>query len=161
MIEGLDKETLYKLYIKQGKSIREIAEILGCSREVVRIRCKKFGIPLRWQREKIEGIDKKTLYRLYFKEEKTVTEISTIFHCSISTISQRAKRFGIKLRSPRRRWIDIDESTLRRLHIQEGKTFTEIAKIFDCVVTTVSKKAEKYGIKNIPVRKKQTIICRR
>ena len=87
MIEGLDKDTLYKLYVKEGKSIREVAEILACSREPVRLSCKKFGIPLRRQRGKIEGIDKKTLYRLYFKEVKTVAEIASIFHCAISTRS--------------------------------------------------------------------------
>ncbi len=76
MIEGLDKDTLYKLYVKEGKSIREVAEILACSREPVRLSCKKFGILLGRQRGKIEEIDKKTLYRLYFKEGKTVVEIA-------------------------------------------------------------------------------------
>jgi len=101
-----------------------------------------------------EGLDKETLQRLYVDEGKTVTEIASMFKCNSGTISQRAKRFGIALNKSRFKRVDIDESTLRRLHIQEGKTFTEIAKIFDCAVTTVSCKAEKYGIKNIPMRRK-------
>ena len=101
-----------------------------------------------------EGLNKKTLKRLYVDEGKTVTEVASMFKCNSGTISQRAKRFGIELNLRVKKSVDIDESTLRRLHIQEGKTFTEIAKIFNCVVCTVSCKAEKYGIKNIYMRKK-------
>jgi len=152
MKEGLNKETLERLYIKDGKSIREIGKILGCSRDAVRTRCKRYGIPLRPPGQKRVDIDNPTLRRLYVEEGKTVTDIASIFNCSISVISRKAKRFGIALNKSRFKRVDIDESTLRRLHIQEGKTFAEIAKIFNCAANIVSRKAEKYGIKNIPRR---------
>ena len=152
-IEGLSKSLLQKLYVKEGKSTYEIGIILGCSYETVRVRCKNYGILLRPNKKSVD-IDRPTLHRLYIEEGKTVIEVASIFNCSSATISKRARKFGIELRKPWKKSVDIDESTLRRLHIQEGKTFTEIAKIFNCAVTTISDKAEKYGVKNMYMRKK-------
>jgi len=68
MIERLDKDILYSLYIKQGKSICEIAKMYGCSSTLVRYRCMKYGIPLRPTGAKRVDIDKSMLRRLYIQE---------------------------------------------------------------------------------------------
>ena len=68
MIERLDKDILYSLYIKQGKSICEIAKMYGCSSTLVRYRYMKYGIPLRPTGAKRVDIDKSMLRRLYIQE---------------------------------------------------------------------------------------------
>jgi hypothetical protein len=56
--QKLDKDTLSRLYLKERKSIRAIAEITGWSYPVVAGKCKQYGIKLlKSRREKIK-IDK-------------------------------------------------------------------------------------------------------
>lgn len=42
-----EKAELKKLYVTESKSIREIAEILGCSKDMVHRSLKKYGIDIR------------------------------------------------------------------------------------------------------------------
>jgi transposase-like protein len=42
-----EKDRLTKLYVKEGRSIRDIAETLGCSKDIVHRRLKEFGIKAR------------------------------------------------------------------------------------------------------------------
>ena len=55
----LKKSVLMRLYVREKKSLRHVAEILSCSSETVIKRCKEHGIPLRSQR--IEGLTKALL----------------------------------------------------------------------------------------------------
>ncbi len=151
-VEGLNKPVLHKLHIKDGKSLHEIAERFSCHSETVRRKCKQYGIAIKSSRN-IEGLSKALLQNLYVKKGKTTLEIGRILGCSYDVVRKRCREYGIPLRPPGSKRVDIDKSTLRRLHIQEGKAFTEIAKIFNCSVSNVSYKAEKYGIKNIPMRR--------
>lgn len=41
------KDELYRLYVKKGKSIREIAEISGCSKDMISRALKEYGIERR------------------------------------------------------------------------------------------------------------------
>jgi len=147
IIEGLTKSLLQKMYVEEGKSTREIAKTIGCSREPVRLKCKQFGIPLRPFTKKSIEIDKPTLYRLYIEEKKTVTEVASIFNCSIPTILRKARKYDIKLRPRGGKKLDIDESTLRRLYVEEGKSMPEVAKIFDCSVSVISQRIKEFGSK--------------
>jgi transposase-like protein len=89
------------LYAKEGKTIREVANALGCSFELVRKKCHEFGISMRDRGiNKIE-IDKKALHRLYAKKGKSYAEIAKIFGCSASLISLRIRQFGLKKRKGR------------------------------------------------------------
>jgi DNA-binding CsgD family transcriptional regulator len=192
MIEGLNKETLYKLYIKEGKSTYGIAKMYGCTTMTVWTRCKKYGIKTRprWESVKIKksvlqklyvkegkslekianilscsphtvgkrcreyGIEirvkrfkKSLLKKLYVTESKSTREIAKLLSCSRGTVVKRCKQLGIPLRPPGQRRVDIDKPTLRRLYIKEGKTFTEIAKIYNCSFWTISNKVKRFGLK--------------
>ncbi|KPJ57736.1 MAG: hypothetical protein AMJ42_04440, partial [Deltaproteobacteria bacterium DG_8] len=43
-IKGLNKSTLHRLYVKEGKSINKIAEMFSCSHSIIETRCKYYGI---------------------------------------------------------------------------------------------------------------------
>jgi DNA-binding CsgD family transcriptional regulator len=147
MIEGLNKETLEKLYIKEGKSVNEIAEMFSCHPQTVRWYCKKYSIETRGHK-KIEGLSKSLLHKLYVKEGKTIREIGKILGCSRESARLKCKKMGIPLRWLGRKngRIDIDKTTLRRLYIQEGMSTAEIAKILGCSLSRVYKKAKEIGL---------------
>ena len=94
-VQKINREMLEKLYLREGKTTREIAKILGCSFETVRIKCKIFGIPLRNPGSEKVIIDELTFRRLYLKEGKNRDELARILGCSVSTIYQCFKRFGL------------------------------------------------------------------
>ncbi len=141
----LNKSVLIKLCVKEGRPSKEIAEMLSCSPLTVLKRCKEYGIPLRIKRT--EGLSKALLQKLYVKEGKTIREIAKIQGCSFEPVRKRCKQFGIPLRKPGSKKVKLDESTLRRLYVKEGKSMAEIAKAFNCVVSTVSKKVKQFGLK--------------
>ena len=96
MTKELDKKMLKRLYLEKGKTIREVAGILNCSREKVRLGCKQYGIPLRNPGTETSDIDEETLRRLHVKEKRGINESAKIFDCFPSTISRRVKQFGLK-----------------------------------------------------------------
>lgn len=57
------KEDLVRLYVKEGKSIREVADVLGCSKDIVHARLKDFGIAVR-SRARRSGLRKIPLREL-------------------------------------------------------------------------------------------------
>ncbi len=144
----LNKSVLKKLCVKEGRSSKEVAEMLSCSPATVLKRCKEYGIPLRINRT--EGLSKALLQKLYVKEGKTLREIAKIQGCSFEPVRKRCKQFGIPLRNPGTKKVKLDKSTLRRLYVKEGKSTPEIAKAFNCGVSTVSKKVKQFGLKKEP-----------
>jgi len=50
------------------------------------------------------------------------------------------------MRNPGTKKVQIDESTLQRLYLNEGKCMHEIAKIFNCSASVISKRMKKAGI---------------
>lgn len=141
----INKSVLKRLCVKEGKSSGEVAEMFSCSSRTVQKKCKKYGISLQGRR--IKGLTKALLYKLYIKEGKPTREIGKIVGCSFDAVRNRCKQFGIPLRNPGSKKIEIDESALRRLYIKERKSMTEIAEIFDCAISTISKRIRQLGLK--------------
>ncbi len=48
----IDKDTLKRLYVSEGKNLKEIAKILGCSHNKVWESCQDYGIRSRAARKK-------------------------------------------------------------------------------------------------------------
>ena len=144
MKERLDKDTLYKLYIKQGKSIHKIAKLFGCSITLVRYRCIKYGIKLRprWKSIKIK---KSVLQKLYVNEGKSLEKIADMLSCSPITVKARCRQYGIETRGTKRiKWLK--KSLLQKLYVTEGKTIREIAGIMGCSREVIRVRCKKFGI---------------
>jgi DNA-binding CsgD family transcriptional regulator len=142
---NLKKSVLMRLYVKENKSLKEVAEILSCSSLTVVKRCKEHDIPLRSQ--SIEGLTKPLLQKLYVNEVKTTREIAEIMGCSGEEIRRKCKQFGIPLRNPGTKKVQIDKSTLRRLYQKEGKFMYEIAKTFGFSVSLISVRIRQFGLR--------------
>ena len=141
---NLKKSDLMRLYVKEGKSSKEIAEILSCSSKIVTKRCKEYGIPLRGQ--KIEGITRPLLHKLYIKESKTTLEIAAILKCSREVVRKKCLELGIPLRNPGSKRKEINEATLRRLYVKEGKNLAEVASIVGCSYSSIQKRVVLLGL---------------
>ena len=49
-MKKISQPLLQKLYVKEGKTTREVGNALGCSFELVRKKCHEFGIPVQNRR---------------------------------------------------------------------------------------------------------------
>jgi transposase len=136
------------VYVKEGKSSQKIAELFSCSYVTVLSKCKEYGIPIKNKR--IQGITKEMLEKLYVKEGKTIREIAKILDCSFETVRIKCKQLGIPLRNPGNEKVEIDEATLKRLYLKEGKNRDEIAKIFGCSSSAIFQWVKRFGLNNKP-----------
>ena len=75
MRKELNKKTLQRLYIKEGKSLAKIAEILSCSPPTVRSRCVDYGIPIR-EPKSVKGTDK--ALRTVFLDKKQLDKLDRL-----------------------------------------------------------------------------------
>ena len=82
-----DKTTLQRLYEKQFKSVREVAEILGCTKDMVYRALKEYGIETRSNKRRSQLKDIKS-----------------------SVLEREVKRKGLRGFA---RELGVDESTLR------------------------------------------------
>ena len=143
----IKKSVLQKLYVKEGKSLEKIADMLSCSPLTVKARCRQYGIKTRGTK-RVKGLTKSRLQKLYVKEGKSIREIAEIVGCSREVVRVRCKKFGIPLRRPGNRKLEeINKTALRKLYVKEGKTVTDIAKVFNCTVSTISQMVKQFGLK--------------
>ncbi len=158
MKEGLNKETLERLYIKQGKSTYKIAKMYGCSITLVRYRCIKYGIKLRPRRERVK-IKKSVLQKLYVKEGKSLEKIADMLSCSTPTVRARCRQYGIRIRDARgvKRVRELKKSLLQKLYVEKGKTVREIAKIIGCSREPIRLKCKQFGVPLRPTGSKRVI----
>jgi transposase len=134
----ISQETLFKLIVKEGKSLEKAAKQLSCSPITVRKRCDEYGI--KTKSECLPKIPKAKLQKLFVKEGKSTREVAKELGCSYEIIRKKFKHYGIPKRNAGTKKIKIDETTLWKLYVQQGKSFSEIAKVFDCSVGPICRK---------------------
>jgi len=77
-------------------------------------------------------LDEEKIRDLYVNQEKSLKEIERIFRVSWSTILNRLKKRGIKIRKRGGKELDLDIKRIRDLYLNKKLSITEISKIF-CV----------------------------
>ncbi len=89
-----NRETLFKLYWTERHSLKEVAKLEGVSRSLVHYYMVKFGI----QRREWTGFGPKhsprLIYDLYWKQRKTIREISRLLNLSRSTVRRHLVKQG-------------------------------------------------------------------
>jgi len=143
-LNGLNKEMLNKLYIKEQKTTTEIAKLFDCSPNTILNRCRMYEIILRPRGTRVKWLDKSVLQKLYVDECKSLKEITETFFCSRFVIWHRCKEYDIPLRNQKIK--GITKALLRKLYVEEGKTTREIAKIIGCSYDVIRYKCKQYGI---------------
>lgn len=154
----LDVDVLTDLYVHQRLSSDEVGRRLGCSAQKVRDELRRAGIALRLPGTAsalLAGLDDSTLRRLYVDEGKTLAQIAATYDCVPGAVRQRLVRAGISPRprgGGRRPALDDDATAaqLRRLHLEEGRSITEIARILGWSRDKVGRHLDRSGIPRRP-----------
>jgi transposase-like protein len=82
------KETLHKIYVEESRSIREIADILGCSKDMIYRALKEYGIDRRPdnKRSKLRNYDKSFLKKSV--REKGITKAAKELSVNKNTLKK-------------------------------------------------------------------------
>jgi DNA-binding CsgD family transcriptional regulator len=140
-------EWLREQYVRQGKSMQDIADICNCTNPTILRWLRRYNIQTRSLSVDDERLDdEKWLREKYIIQDLTTGEIADICDCSKYTVSERLKEKGIKV------WRGVtdsrlnDKQWLRDKYITEKKTSYEIADICDCSNSTVIYRLNQYNI---------------
>jgi DNA-binding XRE family transcriptional regulator/catechol 2,3-dioxygenase-like lactoylglutathione lyase family enzyme len=136
---GYDLKAIRRLYIKQGKTLRETAKLLGLTRKELLSAMARAGIEARPEEPKplnSFSVSLRRLNRLYLHEKRTQAEVARILGVSSSTISQVVKAAGIS-RPKRSTFENLDVEQLRDLYIGRQMTLQQVAKVVGCSTSCV------------------------
>lgn len=99
----LPKAKLEKMYREEKLSIKQIAEKLGTTKQIVYLNLVRYNIPKRSREEvarlfltKNPELTKEKLFNLYITENKTRLEIAVQFGYSVSGVAWILKRYNIR-----------------------------------------------------------------
>lgn len=94
----LTRELLERLYDREHRSSKEIADRFGCGETTVLRALHEHRIPIRSKRDYRLEIPREDLKQLYIDEGLTEEEIAQQFNCTQRTISRRLIELGIPTR---------------------------------------------------------------
>jgi len=112
----ITKKFLIQEYLRNQKTMKEIAQIKGCARSIIGAYLKKFNIRTRKFSQKTidackqTGLNNKryskiltykTLYRQYVINKKSLTEVAKFIGCGRSTVGKYLNEYKIHIRSIR------------------------------------------------------------
>lgn len=134
---NLDENEIKRLYVEEKKMIKEIADIMNCSRDTITKRLQKLGLKegksYKNPKEKIDKLaDKKELMKTLYLEGKTCKEIGEIVNLSEKTVGYHLRNLGVEKRSQKK----INQEDFERLW-NEGKSDLEIAEFFGVKEITI------------------------
>lgn len=136
---NLDKNALYKMFIEDNKTRKEIAEHFGVSLSAVKTYLRKYNI----RREKF-SVDKDRLYQLYIVEDKSQTEVANALNICVDTVGKYLRLYGIKKIKTK----PFTREELQKLYVEENMTAEKLAKHYGCSVHSM-----RYHLKNMNVNK--------
>lgn len=134
---NLDENEIKRLYVEEKKMIKEIADIMNCSRDTITRRLQKLGLKegksYKKPKEKVDKLaDKKELIKTLYLDGKTCKEIGKIVNLSEKTVGYHLRNLGIEKRSQKK----INQEDFERLW-NEGKSDLEIAEFFEVKEITI------------------------
>lgn len=132
---NLNNDEIRRLYVEEGKLIKEIAEIMHCGKTTIQSRLKEMGVETTKKRTN-RGVDKLLDYKEKIKqlylEGKSSNEIGKILGKSGKTISHHLRQMNVEIRSTKK----INQDEFEKLWV-EGKSDSEIASYFGVVESTI------------------------
>ncbi len=118
---------------EKGLIARQIADILGCSKELIRKRYKEIGIKgVDMSEYKKLKLNNKEIEKLYLKDNISAYKIAKVMGCSSTPILNRLDELKIKKGQKNfpKGLSKVKDDIIR--NYSEGKSTTEISKIFNC-----------------------------
>lgn len=103
-ITRLSKREFIRLYHRDHLSIKAIAARIGVRPGVISDLARKYGIEIRRSNLKRWRIDPNWIYQEHIVKQRTITDMAEQIGVDISTVSRKAKKYGIAVwRDPRTR----------------------------------------------------------
>lgn len=141
----IPREEIERLYA-EGCTQAEIAEHFGCSKATIYHRMRDYGLLARAQTEQRKIPISPEELEAWYAEGLTQAEIAERVGCSVDTIYQRTREYGLVNLSPsNRRKLVIPREELEAL-LAEGLTQVEIAKRLGCSEQTIRRRRRQYGL---------------
>ena len=91
-VRNIPKQLLENLYVKEGWTLRDVADYIGCSVDTVVRRMDDYNIPRRTKRK---DISRATLVSLYEDNHASIDTLAHRFNVSAATISNRLHEYGV------------------------------------------------------------------
>jgi len=136
----LDENKIRALYLDEKKTMKEIANIFGVSKNTIFRRLKQ----KRAMRRENSPLNLSKIKDLYVGQKKSAPEIAKIFNVSPHPIYSRLEEAGIKRRKKKS---ILDNDKIRKLYVNEMKSTTKIAKIMGVSCQTIIRRLKDMGIK--------------
>ena len=154
MSEVLTKEFLYKEYVENKKSIREISKETKLPSTTVYDAMIEFSIPIK--KSKKFQIPRDVLYVEYTENKKTIKQISDIFGCSGNVISTLLKKYNIPIRVGMNynNVSIVTKELLEDLYIVKDYRIREIAEELNMSERYIGQELKKCGIPRKRAEKK-------
>lgn len=96
---NIERSVLEHLYVDQGKSLAEVASVLGCSRATVANYVRRYGLDTnrtgKVGRRRV-SISEEELRESYVREGMHLGELTGAFSCSESLVSARIREWGLR-----------------------------------------------------------------
>ncbi|QLK25421.1 HNH endonuclease [Natrinema zhouii] len=140
-----DSDLLRELYVEQGMTNVEIAELLDCADCTVSEYRRRFGIKRRYQRAS-------WLRKQYYERGQSLTEIAEMCDTDAGTVANWMERHGLERRTISEAQSNGDVSKLHdrewleTQYCNQERTTTEIADELGITSWTVSKWLERHSI---------------
>lgn len=94
------KDKLYKLYVKDKMTLKQVGENIGCSDAKVLRLLRDYGIPTRPRSsQKFKELNPKQLREWYIDYSWSSIRIAEVVGCSDAAVLKALKKFGIYVRS--------------------------------------------------------------
>src|SRR5687767_8737570 len=88
-----------RLYEKEKKTLEEIGNIFGITRQAVSDRFKRSGIILRQAKPQGKKLDRKRLVELYVDKKLTISEVAKELKTSNKKVTEELEKYKIPRRS--------------------------------------------------------------
>jgi transposase len=134
-----DLDQLRRLYVEQGRTVAQVAEVLGIGRGTAHNWLRAAGVELRPSPSKRrDDVSDDELRELYVTERLSAPDIAGRIGCGTTTVYHRLEELGIPRRSYSPAQVRPDRSELNRLYIEEGLSLRQIAAKFDVTAPAVA-----------------------
>jgi len=139
----LPKNVIVKMYLEEGYTQLEIAKHFDVSKDIIIDRLKK------WCVSKIKKTDllKEKIIEMYKEENYTQEEIAKHLNLGKMTVYRKLKEWNIRsLNSRKSKTKKISKDVLYSLYWNEEKSMRQIAEIFKCCHSAISRRMKEYNI---------------
>ena len=142
---SIDRMTLERLYVTEGRNEKEIGAIVGHDPRTVLRLLRDHNIPLRKRQTHRDRISPETLRRMYVTDHRSIASISREFECTIQAISGLLSEYGIEKRNSRLDRI-LTKEFLTEMYVDKALSVKKIAKGVGCCASAVYGRIHLYGI---------------